>query len=179
MVEAKAHLIDTVKKAGPEYTYLLRHVPQVEKWANKLLDIKPEANREIVTKGVWLHDIGQVIGDKETDHAVNSELETKRFLMEQETAPDIIDQVAHCVRAHRCKDVQPNTIEAKIIAVADSASHMTDTVYVDMANRGDLLGAKEKLERDYRDVKLFPEIMDEITPLYQNWIKLLEVWPDF
>lgn len=175
--KAKQHFIDTTTKAGPNYTYLLRHLPQVEKWAEKLLEYKPEANREIALIGVWLHDIGQVVGNKETDHAINSETEAKRFLTEIGAKPDLISQVAHCARAHRCKDVQPKTIEAKILAVADSASHMTDIVYLDMANKGDLEGAKAKLERDYRDISLFPEIKEEITALYRAWAKLLRVWP--
>lgn len=176
--KTKQHFIDTVTKAGSDYAYLLRHLPQVEKWAKKLLDRKPEADKEVALMGVWLHDIGQVIGNKETDHAVNSETEAKRFLAEIGANPDLISRVAHCARAHRCKDVQPETIEAKVLAVADSASHMTDIVYIDMANRGDLEGAKAKLERDYRDISLFPELKEEIAPLYQAWTKLLGVWPN-
>lgn len=90
---------------------------------------------------------------------------------------ELIDKVVYCVRAHRCKDVQPETNEAKVVAVSDSAGHMTDTVYVDMANRGDLDGAKAKLERDYRDLGLFPELQEEITSFYQSWRRLLESWP--
>lgn len=175
--KVKEHLLNTVKSAGSEYDYLLRHLPQVEKWALKLLATHPEANKEIVLSGVWSHDIGQVVGSKEIDHAINSETEIKRFLRELNVNEDIIDQVAHCARSHRCKDVQPNSIEAKILAVADSASHMTDIVYIDMFNRGDFEAGLGKLERDFRDVGLFPELQTDMTPLYEAWRKLLGVYP--
>jgi len=151
----KEHFINSVKQAGVEYGYLLRHLPQVEKWAKKLLNLYLQADEEVVFCGVWSHDIGQVIGDKETDHAINSEIEIKRFLTEQGAKPDFIDKVAHCARSHRCKDVQPSPLEAKILAVADSASHMTDIVYLDMFSRDDYDLALGKLERDYRDVGFF------------------------
>lgn len=173
----KEFFINLVKQAGVEYSYLLRHLPQVEKWAKKLLSLYPQADEEVVLCGVWSHDIGQVVGDKEIDHAVNSESEIRRFLAEQGAKPDFIDKVAHCARSHRCKDVQPNSLEAKILAVADSASHMTDIVYLDMFSRGDYDSALGKLERDYRDVVIFPELQQAIKPLYEAWKQLLSVYP--
>ncbi len=171
------HFINSVKQAGMEYSYLLRHLPQVEKWAKKLLSSYPQADEEVVLCGVWSHDIGQVVGDKEADHAVNSEIEILRFLTEQGAKSDFIDKVTHCARSHRCKDVQPNSLEAKILAVADSASHMTDIVYLDMFSRGDYELALGKLERDYRDVGIFPELQQTIKPLYDAWKQLLSVYP--
>jgi hypothetical protein len=175
--KVKEHFISTVKTAGAEYDYLLRHLLQVEKWAKKLLKMYPQANEEIVLSGVWSHDIGQVVGNKEIDHAVNSEVEIKLFLKELNIDEGVINQVAHCARSHRCKDIQPNTIEAKILATADSSSHMTDIVYIDMFNRGDYDAALGKLERDFRDVGLFPELQSDMKPLYEAWKKLLEVYP--
>jgi hypothetical protein len=37
-----------------------------------------------------------------------------------------------------------------------------------MARDGRLKYAVEKLERDYRDIKPFPDILREITPLYRS-----------
>lgn len=175
--KAKEYFITTVKNAGSKYDYLLRHLSQVERWAKKLLVAYPEADEDIIMIGVWLHDIGRVLGDKEVDHAVNSEIEVKSYLKELELDESLIDKVAHCVRAHRCKDIQPDTIEAKIIAAADSASHMTDTVYIDVSNRGEFTEALQKLERDYRDIGVFPELQKSLKPFYVAWKKLLEVYP--
>ena len=173
----KEHFLNTVKSAGSEYDYLLRHLPLVEKWAKKLLKMYPQANEEVVLSGVWSHDIGQVIGDKKADHAINSEVEVRRFLEIMNVDDEIINQVAHCARSHRCKDIQPNSLEARILAVADSASHMTDIVYIDMFNRGDYDAGLGKLERDFRDVGIFPELQTKMKPIYDAWKKLLEVYP--
>ena len=176
--ETKGYFLEMAKqKFNVDNYYLERHVNEVDRWAKKILEIKKEADREVVLLGVWLHDIGQLIGYKDIDHAINSEIEVRRFLGEKGIDKSKIEKVAHCVRAHRCKDIQPNTLEAKIVATSDSASHMTDIVYADMASRGDVLGAKDKLERDYRDKGLIPEISKELDELYIAWKNLLEVFP--
>lgn len=176
--QTKEYFLEVAKKNfNLENYYLERHVNEVERWAKKILEIKSDADSDVVLLGVWLHDIGQLIGYKEIDHAISSEIEARRFLAEKGIQKDIIEKVAHCVRAHRCKDIQPSTIEAKIVAASDSASHMTDIVYADMASRGDVQGAKDKLERDYRDKGLIPEISNELDDLYIAWKNLLEVFP--
>ncbi len=177
--ETKAHFIQAAKKQTPKYDYLLRHLPHVEKWAKHLLKQNPEADPDIVLISVWLHDIGQIIGDSKIDHAVNSEIETKRFLKENGYDQQKMLAIMHCVRAHRCNDVQPQSIEAKIIAAADSASHLTDIVYADMVSRGDGKDtALAKLERDYRDVSIFAELQKELTDLYEAWKNLINVFPE-
>lgn len=125
---------------------------------------------------VWHHDIGQATGGEEPDHAVTSEAEARRLLAAAGLSPDGIEEVAHCVRAHRCRDVQSKSLEAKIVAAADSASHMTDINYIVMASGVSARRALEKLERDYRDVGLVPDLRDEITPLYEAWRRLLDAY---
>ena len=184
--KTKQHFLDTIKATDPAsmYPYLPRHVIEVEKWAKKLLQKHPEADKEITLLSVWLHDIGQAIGNKDDDHAVKSGDEANRFLPELGLDKERIEKVFHCVRAHRCKDVQPETIEAKILAVADSATHMTDINYiVHLSDKSGNWGRSkewvlEKLERDYRDIGLFPEFQKEIRPLYEAWKQLLNVYPD-
>jgi len=183
-LKAKEHLLGleaeaykNLKPGSGKYSYLPRHLAQVERWAKRLLGEHSEALGEVVLASVWLHDSGLLVGPEETDHAVNSEAEARRFLPTVGASEDVVTRVAHCVRTHRCRDVQPQTIEAKILAVSDSASHMTDTVYIEMANRGERETALAKLGRDLRDVSLFPELREEIMPLYQGWKGLLTVYP--
>ncbi len=177
--KTKTHFLETFKqKRNPVYPYLPRHVIEAEKWAKKILKSHPEADEEIVLLSVWLHDIGLATKDENDDHAVQSETETRRFLTEMGMTSDKIEKVAHCVRAHRCKDVKPSTLEAKILAAADSASHMTDINYIVHISDGLRDYTLAKLERDYRDVGLFPELKKEITPLYKAWRELLSVYPD-
>lgn len=153
---------------------LRSHLPEVEKWAKKILIDHPEADPEIVLVSVWLHDISHYSGDKNTDHAERSEVIARRFLIEQNYAADRMERILHCVRAHRNRDVQPETIEAKIIACADSASHMTDIAYLVIIKTGRFEYTKTKIERDYADLAIFPEIQKKLTPLYKDWKKLVD-----
>ena len=87
---------------------------------------------------------------------------------------DRILRIYHCVRAHRNKDVKPETKEAKLVAGCDSLTHLVFAPYMDMVRvgletgvRSDALG---KLERDYRDVKKFlPELQDTFRAHYHAW----------
>ena len=174
----KHHFLDSFdKKNYPGYQYLDRHVGEVERWAKKILAQHPEANAEIVLMGVWLHDIGQTGGDKTADHAIYSEKEAMRFLQELNVDKSIIDQVAHCVRAHRNRDVKPETLEAKIVAASDSASHMTDINYIVHLSDGMKNYIEGKIERDYCDISIFPELKKELTPLFHAWKELIRVFP--
>lgn len=183
--KAKKHFLESFeKRKSSVYSYLPRHVAEAEKWAKKVLEKNPEADKNVVLLSVWLHDIGQLIKinnmswDGKNDHAVLSEMETKRFLEELGLNSDLVAKVAHCVRAHRCKDVQPETLEAKLLAAVDSISHMTDICYMDMFSKFPKADIFAKIERDYRDAGLFPELQKEIKPLYEAWKQLLKVCPD-
>jgi predicted metal-dependent HD superfamily phosphohydrolase len=175
----KKHFLDTfAQKEKPIYSYLPQHVHQVATWAERILTTQPEANSQVVRLAVWLHDIGHVLGQEDTDHAVKSEVESKRFLTENGLDTKTIEAVAHCVRAHRNRDIPPSTPEAKIIAAADSASHFTDINYIIHCQEGIKTYALEKLERDYRDVGLISGLQEQLTPLYQAWKQLLAVFPE-
>ncbi|MFH0828752.1 MAG: HD domain-containing protein [Candidatus Kerfeldbacteria bacterium] len=175
---AKHHFLWSVQRGNPTYAYLPRHVGEVQKWTLRLLRVHRKANRTVALLAVWLHDIGWTVGKIKEDHAIASERETRRFLARVKVRPETVDRIAHCVRAHRCRDVQPETIEAKILAAADSASHMTDIVYIELLSKGLRKYVKEKLERDYRDVGMFPELQKSLTPLYRAWKTLVRVYPD-
>ncbi|OGZ84649.1 MAG: hypothetical protein A2599_02710 [Candidatus Staskawiczbacteria bacterium RIFOXYD1_FULL_39_28] len=178
----KEHCLKTLAKNKVSFgsakadSYLPGHINEVEKCVERIIKDYP-ADREIVLLSVYLHDIGHALGNHK-DHELKSEAEAKRFLKKMGLIEDKINRVAHCVRAHRCKDVQPETVEAKILATADSLSHMTDGCYMDMLidRRKDL--ALGKLERDYRDIGLFPKIKKEIMPVYKAWKELIEVYPE-
>jgi len=177
--KTKSHFLKTfTKKKHPIYIYLPKHVAQVERWARKIARGDTIVDKNILLPSVWLHDIGLVIGNDKSDHAIKSEEEAKRFLKKIGVEPERIKKIAHCVRAHRCRDIKPTTKEAKVLAVADSISHLTDFNYIVHCQEGEKRYALSKIERDYRDIGLFPKLQREITPLYRAWKKLLNVFPD-
>jgi hypothetical protein len=176
--KSKQHFIKTFNSdPDPLYKLAVEHVESVEKWALSIATNYTETNLEILHVAIWLHDIGQFVTDKLEDHAQSSEIETRRFLHQIGLNQIDIDTIAHCVRAHRCRDIMPISIEAKILAVCDSASHFTESTYIDMARRGLKKDVIAKVERDYRDVCLLPGIQERIKPLYNAWKNLLRVYP--
>jgi hypothetical protein len=178
--EANLFTSKAIAEGHPLYPYFDRHIAGVDQWAKKILPFFPEADSEILLLSVQLHDVGQADGKYEEDHAIKSEKATIQFLSEKKYPKDRIEKVAHCVRAHRCRDVQPATVEARILAAADSASHMTDFVYIMMLGQDhvDKKGVLAKLDRDYRDVQWLPdELKQELKPLYAAWKDLILAFP--
>lgn len=172
--KAKAEFGRMVEAFGSDPYYLTGHVPEVEKWARHLLAKRPETDEEIVLLGVWLHDLGHYPVPTDLDHAARGEERARAFLAQEGYPSEKMEKVLHCVRAHRCKDVMPATLEAKIVACADSASHMTHWIYFNMAMNDKAEGcafrAYAKMERDFRDTgAFFPEIQDELKGLCDAW----------
>jgi predicted HD phosphohydrolase len=178
--KAKEKFYQMVEEFGSDPYHLLPHVPEVERWVEHILRKYSKADQEVVLLGVWLHDIGHYPIPTKIDHAVRGEKRAKEFLEKEKYPRDKMEKVLHCVRAHRCRDVMPDSFEAKIIACADSASHMTEPMYFNMAkddkrNSGEFR-AYAKIERDYRDLGAFPEIKNELKELYKSWKKLIKVY---
>lgn len=175
--KAKNHFLNRIKRMGYDPYILVLHVPEVERWVNYLCDQHPEADREVALLGAWLHDLGHYPLPFEDDHAVRGEQLAMKFLKQEKYPANKSKKVLHCIRAHRCKDVLPETIEAKMVACADSASHMTSYMYVDFAltdrEKKQKYRAYAKMDRDYRDVALFPEVKKLLTPLYRAWKKTI------
>lgn len=178
--KAKAKFFQMVAEFGLDPYHLLLHMPEVEKWAKYMLKKYPQADGEVVLLAVWLHDLGHYPLPTEVDHAVRSEQRAKEFLEKENYPKDKIDKVLHCIRSHRCRDVIPNSFEAKIVACADSASHMTESMYFDMAKEDKQNNCEfrvyAKMERDYRDLASFPEIQNELRELYAAWEKLIKIY---
>lgn len=171
--KAKDYCLNIIEHSYDIYD-LDRHLPEAERWAKKIMQGHPEADQEVVLLIVWLHDVSHYVGDKGTDHAVRSEKMAKEFLEKNNYDPKKMKKVLHGVRSHRNRDVIPESIEAKIFACADSASHMTDICYLDIAQTGRFKYLSGKVERDYRDVSLFPEIQKLLSPLHESWKELIK-----
>jgi hypothetical protein len=130
-----------------------------------------------------LHDIGSIWPEVSTDedHAVRGEIKAREILAGFKVERETIEKVAHIVRAHRNNDVKPTTIEAKIVAAADSASHFYGDTYQTILNYeplGNLRTRAEcalaKLERDWRDVSVFPLLAKKLKADYLKIKEQLE-----
>ncbi|HLM83725.1 MAG TPA: HD domain-containing protein [Candidatus Bathyarchaeia archaeon] len=177
--KAKSEFLKMISDFGSDPYHLLPHVPEAEKWSRFMLKKNPEAYEEVVLLAVWLHDFGHYPLPTDIDHAVRGEERAREFLERENYPRENMEKVLHCVRAHRCKDVMPETLEAKIIAFCDSASHMTDTMYLDMVRtdeEGKFPRTYAKMERDFRDLAIFPEVQKELAELYETWKGLLKAY---
>jgi HD superfamily phosphodiesterase len=182
LIEAtREHFIKEMSEGKPVHEFFPYHVGQVEKWALKILEFYPEADREIVLLSVWLHDVGQKNEGNHDKHELISEKAARKFLPTLGLSQERIDKVAHCVRTHRCKaEAMPETTEAKILAAADSASHITDIFYIIMLNQGkSKKEVLEKLQRDIRDVQSLPDILKKQLVFTENaWKELINTFPE-
>lgn len=161
-----------LSKALDDKVSVKDHVFEAEKWAEKILKKYPEANREVLLASVWLHDIGYFMGEKAIDHAVKAEKIADEFLGDS-VDEDLKKNILHCIRSHRNKDVMPETLEAKLMVVIDCASHFTGTLYMFLFSYGrsvDMI--MEKIDKDYADLSIFPEIQKTLQPVYESWKKL-------
>lgn len=104
---------------GEEFYSL--HLVSVHKYAKKLAE-KLNADLEIVELAAWLHDIGSIIKGRENHHITGAEIAEKK-LGDLGYEKEKIDKVKHCILAHRgSREIDAETIEAKIIKDADSLS---------------------------------------------------------
>jgi len=166
-------LFDEYIRTNEDIYNLKDHIVELEKLAEKIVKKFPELDKEILLLAIYLHDIGYYPLNLDEDHAITSERIAQKFLESEKYLKEKKVNVLQAIRSHRCKDVLPETLEAKAFAFMDSASHLTDKMYVEMVKQGKGKKALEKLERDYRDLAIFPEIKQEMELLYLSWKSLI------
>lgn len=160
-----------------ESWFLPFHILEVEHFANKLCDAHPEADREVVVLSVWFHDIGRFRGI-EDDHDVYGAEESKKVLSQEGVSEEIIDKVYEACRSHRCDEIKPKEIEAKILATADAMSHFTHGFYPrllpylckDRSYEEARDFINKKLLRDFNDKISFEEARNEIKDKYEAFL---------
>lgn len=131
------------------------HLLGVEKFANELLNELPEADKEIVMLGVWLHDLQRIRG-KKGDHAKIGAEEAEKVMKQFQYSKEVIKHVREIILSHSCDTkLKPKSLEGKILASADAMSHYINDFYLVIAVTGErnLIDYKkwalEKLDRDY------------------------------
>ncbi len=149
------------ESSGSEYNWFFDgHLLAVEKNAEFLLNKLPNADKEIVMLGVWLHDL-QRFRFLKGDHQKVGAQEAEKVLKKFNYNKDIIEKVKRLIKCHSCRDVIPGTIEQKILASADAMASYHNNFFLQVARmkRGENLSefkkwALEKLNRNYNN-KIF------------------------
>ncbi len=114
----------TIKEARDYYSdddpiHGFSHVLRVYRLCEKI-GSEENADLEIVRTAALLHDVDGDVDVREEHHLAAAKFAEKTLLMEG-WENERIEDVAHCIRAHRFRDnlEEPRTLEAKVLFDAD------------------------------------------------------------
>ena len=179
MIEEIKQIIEK-EYADLDYFDYRHHLLPVVEYAEKLAEIC-DANKEVVELSAWFHDIGRIkFGSR--NHELTGAAEAEKILKQFGYSDEIIEQVKHCILSHRGSgSIQPQTMEAKVVATADALAHF-DMFLPLLTAIGKMEKGKdariiygwlyEKMERDWNKKILIPEAMEIAEGKYRA-IKLL------
>jgi HD superfamily phosphodiesterase len=166
---------ETCAKDTNEFTYALEtHFVPVVKNA-RIVAEKMGADLEIVTISAWLHDYASVYDAKlMPEHHLHGPKYAQEILSQLNYPQDKIDQVKHCIEAHRGSQKIPRqTIEAECVASGDAMAHITSFPSLlilawkvhDMSYQEGIDWALAKMERSWN--KLIPEAKELVKDQYE------------
>jgi len=186
--EARELIIKLARQNGWLWFYKM-HQQEVVEAAEELLKLYPKADRQIVIIACWLHDISKYyaknsrdIPKVEQNHHIDSAKIAGEILQSGSLDPAEIKRIKNCILRHRNKPgFRPETLEEKIIAVADTLSHFKSVFYLtyfkfhpkhslERMVKTDLA----KLERDWRDLGLLSRSREMVEKEYQVLKKMFK-----
>jgi HD superfamily phosphodiesterase len=155
------------------------HLKVVDKNAQWILEKVPEADREVVLLGTWLHDMQRVRGIK-MDHQAGGAQEAEKIMGEIGYDNEVIEKVKNIILTHSCSGKMPTTIEGRVLATADAMAHYTTDFFLRIALLGDRTleeykkWALEKLEKNYNVKISFDFARDTIEDRHNTIKKFVE-----
>ena len=176
MIEEIKELVEKACKKDTNhfgYGVWSHHISSVVKYA-KLLAKKLNADEEICEISALLHDYASVINkDWYPEHHIHSARLAEEILSRYNYPKEKIESIKHCIISHRAsKNIPQETLEAKIVASADSMAHFDNVhslLYLAFVVHKKEIdeGTKwvlDKLERSWN--KLIPEAKEIIREKY-------------
>ncbi|MBM3200748.1 HD domain-containing protein, partial [Candidatus Woesearchaeota archaeon] len=142
--------------------FINNHVKKVVQEALWLCKFYPEADKEVVKTGAWLHDVTHLVGGYKgkDEHNIASSKTAKEFLTSINFDKNKLKKVIHCIKAHRTSTPpEPRTKEAKIVASADNLAHFVMADF--LVKRMGLKRVVKKLRRDLRSKFMLPEASEK------------------
>lgn len=165
---------EEVKKSVDPAQWEFHFLP-VHNWS-LLLAEKFNANKEVVELAAWLHDYTRV-RDGLKDHQITGAIEAKRILTEMGYSDKMTEHVHDCIRTHQVRKNEdpPATIEAKIIATADSFAHYENIPWLITVHYRKHQDAKkaiewvlDKIENGWNQKVCIPESRPLIQETYEK-----------
>lgn len=134
----------------------------------------------VVELAAWLHDIGSIVYGRENHHVTSCEIADEK-LREFGCSGELIEKVKHCIFAHRgSQDIVRESVEAEILADADSMSHFDDigglfkAAYVDEEKDRDAARLSVRQHFITSFAKLSPDAKKLIEPKFEAAMMLLD-----
>ena len=156
------------------YSAWTHHIQSVVAFSKQLAE-KKQADVEVAVLAALLHDYAQIADSTlYPEHHIHSARLARELLQKQKFPEEKIAQVEHCILSHRgSKEIPRETIEAQILASADSMAHFDnlDALYslvfkvkkLETGEGRDFV--MKKLARSWK--KLLPEAKEVVLPLYE------------
>ncbi len=117
LTEAQARQLYVLGDAAHDFDHVLRVARLAVGIANT-----EEADAEVVLLAAFLHDVpSEVSAAARGSHHLAAAEFARQYLTMYEMAPNRIENIVHCIEAHRFRDqsLQPQTLEAKCLYDAD------------------------------------------------------------
>ncbi len=159
-----------------EWAYV-NHVLVVANYAEKLSE-KHDANLEFAVSGALLHDIADVVMDRDLPRHEEKSVDIARELLmtsgfSEEETHTILHEI---IEPHSCAEIMPETLEGKIVATADAVAHFETDFYPyfcwqhygpDEDYTKFKTWVLRKMEKDFTNKIFFEEVKNEIMPKYE------------
>lgn len=163
------------------------HLEIVDKIAMELCDIYPNANRDLVTTLVWLHDYAKII-DFKNEHNPDTMALTGDFLISlgfDKTFADEFVKNLNIYESYMTNDLSHESIEIRIASSSDGASHTVGPFYFiywyehPEKTIEDLMASNlAKLEKEWSRKITLPEVKKAFEERYRQIKEINGLVPD-
>ncbi len=157
------------------------HLEIVDRIANELRELHPEANPDLVEVMVWLHDYGKIL-DWDRQHERNLLDKGRDKLIELGLSKDFANKAADYIEMHDKSqeiDLRQAPIEVQISSSADGCSHLvgpflpifwheaTDKTFVNKTLEELMELNRKKIEKDWNYKIVLPEARKAFRAWYE------------
>lgn len=174
------HVENACNNSQCKFPGVWNHIINVIRYA-KALARKFKADEDVCEIAALFHDYSGILNyEYYNQHHVHSAEIASQILKRLNFPDSKIINIQHCILSHRgSRNIERKTIEAKILATADSLAHIEDAHALlklaeesyEMEHSEAIKWVLAKLQRSFN--KIMPELQDAVKPRFDYAIKKL------